>query len=77
MQVPHKIRHFVWRACCDALPTKNNLLRQKIIPEEICEGCKEAPKIVGHVLWRCPKLREAWECSKLVLPIADGADLSF
>ena len=31
MQVPHKIRHFVWRACCDALPTKTNLMRQKVI----------------------------------------------
>ena len=29
--MPHKILHFVWRACRDALPMKNNLLRGKII----------------------------------------------
>jgi len=32
---------------------------------------------VGHVLWWCPKAREAWECSKLVLPKVDGAVLSY
>ena len=32
---------------------------------------------MGHVLWWCPKAREAWECSKLVLPKVDGAVLSF
>ena len=77
MQVPHKIRHFVWRACCDALPTKQNFLKRKIIPEEVSEGCKEAPETVGHVLWECPRAREAWECSKMVIRPTDGANLSF
>ena len=77
MQFPHKICHFVWRACRDALSTKQNLLKQKIIQEEICEGCKEVLETVGHVLWGCPRAREAWECSKLVIRSTDGANLSF
>ena len=44
--MPHKIHHFVWRACCNALPTKNNLLRSKITQEELCKDCKGAPKTV-------------------------------
>ena len=75
--LPHKIRHFVWRACCNALPTKNNLMRRKITQEELCEECKGAPETVGHVLWGCPKVKEAWECSKLVLSGTDEANLSF
>ena len=31
IQVPHKIRHFTWRACRDILPTKSNLLRWKVL----------------------------------------------
>ena len=65
--VPHKIRHFMWRACCNALPMKDNLLRRKITQEELCKDCKGASETVGHVLWGCPKAKEAWECSKLVL----------
>lgn len=75
--VPHKIRHFVWRACRDALPMKNNLLKRKFIQEELCEGCNEAPETVGHALWSCPKAKEAWDCSKLVISWHEGANQSF
>ncbi|KAK9984589.1 hypothetical protein SO802_034114 [Lithocarpus litseifolius] len=77
MEVPHKIQHFVWKACHDALPTKNSLMRWKVIQEDLCDSCKEARETMGHVLWCCPKAREAWECSKLVLPRVDGANMSF
>ena len=75
--VSHKIRHFAWRACRDALPTKSNLLRRKVIQEDLCESCREAPEIVGHVLWSCPKAKEAWECSKLVTWWVEGANQTF
>nr|XP_023875178.1 uncharacterized protein LOC111987686 [Quercus suber] len=65
------------RACRDALPTKNNLLRRKVIQEELSESCKEAPETVGHVLWSCPKAKEAWDCSKLVITWNEGANQSF
>ena len=75
--VPHKIRHFVWRACRDALPTKSNLLTRKVIQEDICESCREASKTVGHVLWSYPKAKEVWECSKLVTGWNERANQTF
>ena len=55
--VPHKICHFAWRACHNALPTKDNLLRRKIVQDGLCEECKEALESVYHVLWDCEKRR--------------------
>ena len=75
--VLHKIQHFAWRACCDALPTKSNLLRRKVIQEDICESCREATETVGHVLWSCPKAKEVWECSKLVIGWNGGTNQTF
>ena len=37
--IPPKIRHFLWRACREALPTKSNLRRQKILVDPICDEC--------------------------------------
>lgn len=67
----------MWRACQNALPTKDNLLRRKIIQEEWCGDCKGALETVGHVLWGCLKANEAYGCSKLVSSSTDQANLSF
>lgn len=37
LKVPNKIQSFTWRACRNILPTKANLFRQKITPDNICE----------------------------------------
>ena len=77
LPIPHKVRHFSWRACREALPTKVNLKRKKVLTEDSCEWCKVKPKIAGHVLWGCPKAQEVWECSKLVLSLDRRDDISF
>ena len=36
LSIPHKVRHFCWRACRDTLLTKVKLRRQNIIDEDMC-----------------------------------------
>ena len=36
---PNKIKHFVWKACNNALPTLAKLYHRHIVTSEICEGC--------------------------------------
>ena len=55
LPIPHKVRHFAWRACREALPTKVNLKRKKVLTKDSCEWCKVKSKIAGHVLWGFPK----------------------
>ena len=40
LHVPNKIKHLAWKACKNALPTKLNLARRKIISDGCCDACK-------------------------------------
>ena len=53
--VPHKVRHFAWRACHNILPTKENLMRRKVLQDDWCEECKVEAETTGHLFWRCPR----------------------
>ena len=50
MNVPPKVRNFVWRACNDILPTCANLYRKKVYTDPLCAICKQSNETVRHVL---------------------------
>ena len=55
LPIPHKTHHFVWRACCEALPTKVNLARRKVVLDDTCDACGLMAESTGHMLWDCVK----------------------
>ena len=67
LPIPHKVRHFCWRACRDTLPTKVKLRRRNVIGEDICVRCHEEAETNGHIFWGCPRAQETWAASKLQL----------
>ena len=60
LNVPLKVRTFIWRACNNYLPTRNNLCRRKAQIEATCEFCQWEPETISHVLWSCPFARNVW-----------------
>ena len=60
MQVPMKIRNFIWRACRNVLPTKQALMKRKIVVEPICERFKLDVEDAEHALWSCSELDVVW-----------------
>ena len=75
--MPHKIRHFVWRACRDILPTKRILKHRQILVEDICAKCKLESETTGHVFWSCPRAQNIWKCSGIFQPGFIGLFPSF
>jgi len=65
MQVPNKVKNFVWRACRNSLPTKTNLVHRKIIDSPICDCCQQCPETVLHSLWSCRELEVVWDEEEL------------
>ena len=58
LEVPSKIKNFVWRASKDALPVKKNLLRRKISQDGQCEICKAKDEDCLYALFFCFEVQD-------------------
>lgn len=60
MKVPNKIRHFIWRAAKDSLPTKQNLKARQIPVDDVCDECRDHVESIMHYLWLCDQALVVW-----------------
>ena len=54
------MRTFIWRACLNCLPTRDNLNHRRMGVDLTCVMCKKEPETTSHVLWTCPFARNVW-----------------
>ena len=64
LQVPNRVKTFLWRACHDAIPTKANLKRRHILVDPMCERCWKEEETPLHALWSCSELSTVWSLSQ-------------
>ena len=67
LNCPNKIKHFMWRACKNILPTKNWLMTRGVGSEDCCALCGQS-EASGYVLWRCHYAKAIWSGTKIKLP---------
>jgi hypothetical protein len=60
MQVPNAEKNFLWKACHDILPTRNNLHQRKVIDDLTCHICKLEAETAFHILWQYPSTVDVW-----------------
>ncbi|RYR54234.1 hypothetical protein Ahy_A06g029501 [Arachis hypogaea] len=60
MEVPQKIKMFLWRACHDILPVGSNLYKRKMAPDPVCQICLKSSETVEHALLLCDWARATW-----------------
>ena len=65
LEVPNKVKNFIWRANVNCLPTKLALKRKQIDISEICPICNDNVEDVIHILIKCPFARRAWNLSRI------------
>ena len=77
INIPNKIKHFLWRACSESLPTKRNLACRKIITNATCDICRDHTEDAIHVLWDCYVVKEIWWKEDLCKPHLSKHFVSF
>jgi ribonuclease HI len=62
--MPNAVKTFMWRACHNLLPTKENLVKRKVISDPSCPICGLETETTSHILWECISASDVWGVSK-------------
>ncbi|KAH9792028.1 putative reverse transcriptase/RNA-dependent DNA polymerase [Citrus sinensis] len=65
LEVPSKVKHFMWRALTNVLPTTENLLKKYVEVPPACPICHANSESVCHILLHCPFARTCWMTSSI------------
>ena len=60
LNTPPKVRNFLWRACSNILPTRDNLCKKKVQLDPLYVVCHQQSETVRHILWKFPFARNVW-----------------
>ncbi|CAN1786653.1 Putative ribonuclease H protein At1g65750 [Linum perenne] len=61
LDLPPKIKFFLWRVCRNAVPTKSGLLRRRCGNSSICLTCNANEETLEHLLFHCPVSISFWQ----------------
>ncbi|KAL5756372.1 hypothetical protein ACOSQ2_021118 [Xanthoceras sorbifolium] len=57
LNIPPKVRFFLWRSCNDWLPSAGSLVRRHIAIDGFCQLCSSGFESSVHAFWGCPLLK--------------------
>ena len=77
IHAPQRIKHFIWRAAKDSLPTKQNLVQQKIPMDVTCSLCEDYQEMLLHALWLCVQAKLVWKSDSRFSGLYRNAHRSF
>ena len=60
LKIPNKVKVFGWRACHNALPTSQNLMKRGVLEVATCELCTLFSEDCVHALWECGVAQDIW-----------------
>ncbi|XP_059454932.1 uncharacterized protein LOC132185136 [Corylus avellana] len=60
LQMPNSDKNVLWRGCHNILPTRDNLLKRKILTDSRCPFCGIEIEAATHILWSCPSASDVW-----------------
>ncbi|KAH9653988.1 putative reverse transcriptase/RNA-dependent DNA polymerase [Citrus sinensis] len=64
LEIPEKVKVFMWRAAQDLLPTAGNLWKKKALQDPWCQRCGKKGENVFHALIKCKLSQKVWNQTK-------------
>ncbi|XP_075663092.1 uncharacterized protein LOC142632603 [Castanea sativa] len=61
LRVPNRVKTLLCKAGTDSLPSKANLMKQRVANDDLCSGCKLKSETSFHALWSCTEISPVWE----------------
>ena len=61
LQIPEKVKIFMWRAFNDLLPTMENLWKRKVVQFPRCQRCYGMGESIFHALFACKVSKKTWQ----------------
>lgn len=61
LNIPNKIKNFMWRAYNNMLLCQVALARRGIPCSKTCRRCEEGEETTWHALWLCSEARQVWD----------------
>ncbi|KAL9461995.1 hypothetical protein AB3S75_000061 [Citrus x aurantiifolia] len=58
LELPEKLKIFMWRASNNLLPPAENLWKRKVMEEPTCQRCKRRVETISHALLECKAARK-------------------
>ncbi|KAH9705863.1 putative reverse transcriptase/RNA-dependent DNA polymerase [Citrus sinensis] len=65
LDVPSKVKNFLWRAATNVLPTYDNLLRRRVQVLPLCVVCNTCNESIIHILVDCGFAKACWIASPI------------
>ena len=74
---PKVVQTFIWKACQNVLPTKENLFRRHITQDSLCPMCGREDETPVHIMWNCLSARDVWMVSNRKLQKCSSEAIDF
>lgn len=74
LNIPPKMRVFLWRAGRGVLPVRSNLRHRGVIIDTYCPSCQVTNETIFHALVGCPQVLEGWQAAGLAVMLRPEMD---
>lgn len=81
MEVPNKVKMFMWRLAHNSLAVRRNLVRRGMKEDTLCPMCRRLDEDPGHIFFKCKQVKECWrglnleEHRKILATCCSGRDM--
>lgn len=67
-KTPPRVKFFAWLMTQGRIQSKKNLLRKRIVDEDVCEECNQESESAGHIVLHCPFAKRFWQAIGFQVP---------